>query len=649
MSTGKQASASSREATWVVESGTVRLRTAAGKLITPGAMEILRAEFKGLERVCGEWVSVPGQDLDGIRISRFPGALKLGVTKPGEGNRFRGTWRLATETGHEVTFGNLEDGHLCVGPEWLALAAGDVEEARKLIRDGKLDSSGSLSLGSFIYLLQRRESHILEFWEEPATAEAGDLNVPGEILNLSGLQAKLYRYQESGIRWLVRLSNEGLGGILADEMGLGKTLQVIALFLSELAAGRRQHLVVAPVTLIENWRREICKFAPSIQPLVHQGRLRTGFPKDLEGADVVLTSYDTVLRDQCLLEMVDWGVVVLDEAQAVKNPHSQRTSAVKALRRRVGFAVTGTPVENRLLDLWSIMDFVVPRHLGTEAEFVSRYLDCADDAAALEPLVTPLILRRRVGAVAKDLPERIDIPQILTLSDQEAEAYEAVRLRTIEEFPQAAGLVSLTRLRMFCAHPRLSQSLSRWDLLNSVKLARLLEILDEIFESGEKALVFTSYNGMADIICKVLTRELGAGSQTLDGRRPLPERQPLIDRFASDKSLQCLVLNPKAAGAGLNITTANHVIHYNPEWNPAVEDQASARSYRRGQTLPVTVHRLILADTVEEVMHQRLKSKRELAEKAVVGGTGEFLYKEDIIRALTMSPLCERKAQSPVP
>lgn len=634
----------SGEATWEVESGTVRLRTASGEVITPRAMEILCAEFKELEQVCGERVSAPGVALDDVRISRFPTGLKLRVTTPAEDNGFRGTWRLTTETGHEVTAGNLKDGHLCAGPDWLALAGGDVEEAEKLISECRLDPSGCLSLGSFVHLLQKRESHILEFDEEQATAAADDLEPSGETLNLLGLRAELYPYQKSGIRWLVGLSTEGLGGILADEMGLGKTLQVIALFLSELAAGRRQHLVVAPVTLIENWRREICKFAPSIQPLVHQGRLRTGFPRDLEGADVVLTSYDTVLRDQGLLEMVEWGVVVLDEAQAIKNPDAQRTSAVKALRRRVGFAVTGTPVENRLLDLWSIMEFAVPRHLGTEAEFVSHYLDCADDAVALEPLVTPLMLRRRVAAVAKDLPARIDIPQVLTLSDEEAEAYEAVRLRTIEEFPQAAGLVSLTRLRMFCAHPRLSEELRCWDLLNSVKLARLLEVLDEILESGEKALVFTSYNEMADIICEVLKRELGAGAQTLDGRRPLPERQPLIDRFASDKSLQCLVLNPKAAGAGLNITAANHVIHYNPEWNPAVEDQATARSYRRGQTRPVTVHRLVFADTVEEVMLERLEGKRELADKAVVGGTGETLDKEDIMRALNMSPLYDKNS-----
>jgi SNF2 family DNA or RNA helicase len=495
-----------------------------------------------------------------------------------------------------------------------------------------------MTIGSYLKFIIRQR----KFDFRTAASAVIHESVPAAPLSAStqnGLNATLYPYQKSGVSWLTGITNESLGGILGDQMGLGKTLQIIALFLSEIQHGRKQHLVVAPVTLLENWRREIVKFAPGISPVVHQGKDRTGFPMSLKGADVVLTSYDTVVRDTAIFQMIDWGIVVLDEAQAIKSPYAQRTRSVKALKRRVGLAVTGTPVENRLLDLWSIMDFAVPGHLGTESEFVSRFLDSVDDATALEPLVTPLLLRRRVADVAKDLPPRIDIPQILSLSDNEAQLYDALRLRTIAEFGQAAALVNLTRLRMFCAHPRLSDDGRNFPILESVKLKRLLEILEEVFDQDEKALVFTSYTEMADLISEAIQASFGARAETLDGRRPIKDRQTLIDRFGKSSELRCLVLNPKAAGAGLNITAANHVIHYNPEWNPATEDQATARSYRRGQTKPVTVHQLVFGGTVEEVILDRLERKRVLAEAVVVGGVGDTLERADIMRALSLSPL----------
>lgn len=454
-----------------------------------------------------------------------------------------------------------------------------------------------------------------------------------------GITARLYSYQRDGWQWLRFILKEELGGLLADEMGLGKTLQVIsALRDTDGEPSSDGALVLAPGSLLENWMREITRFCPDFRALKHHGRDRTGRPVDLQGFDVVVSSYDTAIRDLSLLKMVEWTVVVLDEAQSIRNPEALRTRSVKQIGRRAGLAVTGTPVENRLRDLWSIMDFAVPGYLGDLTSFEALYGGDTDAAARLEPLVSPLMLRRRVSDVANDLPERIDIPEILELSDAEACAYDEVREKVIVEYGAAATLVSLGRLRQFCAHPDiLSNESGTWTEAFS-KLERLRELLDEIFSLDEKALVFTSYTKMADLIASTVSSQLGAMSATLDGRLEIDRRQPLIDMFAEYEGPAVLVLNPKAGGSGLNITAANHVIHYNPEWNPALEDQASARAHRRGQERPVTVRRLIFAGTVEEVMDERLRRKRNIAETAIVGVEGKEADYMDIMTALERSP-----------
>jgi SNF2 family DNA or RNA helicase len=345
------------------------------------------------------------------------------------------------------------------------------------------------------------------------------------------------------------------------------------------------------------------------------------------------------MRDISILEMVKWNVVVLDEAQAIKTPDAQRTVTLKTLPRRTAIAVTGTPVENRLRDLWSIMDFVMPGFLGTLDEFERCYEDNPDDACALEPLVTPLILRRLVADVAADLPQRIDIPQPVQLSHEAAKRYDELRVEIAEKYGARATLVALTNLRMFCTHPFLVDGNTGDPLRHSTKYMRLVEILDEIFTSGEKALIFTSYTGMADILDSDLARRFGVPVGIIDGRVPVSDRQPTIDRFGESRSASALILNPKAAGTGLNITAANHVIHFNLEWNPAVEDQATARAYRRGQSRPVTVHRLYHPGTVEEVIDERAKRKRQVAAEAVVGSTGSADDLADIARVIRLSPL----------
>ena len=534
-------------------------------------------------------------------------------------------------------------GHVVHDGTWHPISAAATHSIGTLLRDLDLDPDEPDPTTLRQCLALRRAAAN----GEPVLDRLGD----DVLLNLSsvessarpsGISATLYPYQVRGWQWLRFIISEQAGGLLADEMGLGKTLQVIsALHDHGPAPGMAGSLVVAPGSLLENWAREIAKFCPSLRAVKHHGPDRTGSPAELRPPDVVITSYETAIRDLSLLRMIQWHVVVLDEAQNIRNPDTRRAKAVKQLRREVSIAVTGTPVENRLRDLWSIMDFVLPGFLGDLPVFETRYADNDADASALEPLVSPVILRRRVQEVARDLPPRIDIPEILQLDADEAAAYDDVRAAIHREYGTAATLVSLTRLRQFCAHPALLDGQSRFR--DYSKFHRLMALLGEVFARREKALVFTSFTAMADRIAAKVQGGFGVISATIDGRLPIPERQPLIDRFTAYQGPAVLVLNPRAGGTGLNIAAANHVIQYNPEWNPAIEDQAAARAYRRGQDRPVTIRRLVIAGTVEEVMDERLQRKRDVAGSAVVGVRGEQDDYRDIMAALTRSPLTNTK------
>ena len=533
-----------------------------------------------------------------------------------------------------------EADHIVISGKWYPFEPGSVQQVNEILDTTGVGDVGVISFRAYLKLRKLAQTHDLVL-----DRTEGEVIQPGITANQSLdvprlFKGKLYPYQLNGWRWLSFLFKEQLGGILADEMGLGKTVQIITALADPDRDSVSPALIIAPSTLLENWRREVLKFSPSLVTTIHQGPARTGAPSILEDNDVVITSYDTVVRDGALFYMVIWKVVVLDEAQAIKNPGTKRAVSVKGLKRKVSIAVTGTPVENRLRDLWSLMDFVLPGYLGSESEFEQWFADDENAATELEQLVSPMLLRRRIQEVAQDLPDRIEIPQVLDLDEQEANQYERIREEIVTEYGKSATLVALMKLRMFCTHPLILKQKGLWgrNILKFGKFARLLEILEEIFENGEKALVFTSYNMMSDLIVEQVREQFGIYSNYIDGRTPVPERQEIVDKFASERLPGVLALNPRAAGTGLNITAANHVIHYNLEWNPAIEDQASARAYRRGQDKPVTIHRLYYANTVEEVIDQRLERKRNLANTAVVGVTGKEEEYEDIIRALQLTP-----------
>lgn len=462
------------------------------------------------------------------------------------------------------------------------------------------------------------------------------------------LDAKLYPYQLVGYKWLRFMTKQADGCVLGDEMGLGKTLQVIALLLSRHDEGRGTSLVISPVSLLENWRRELARFAPSLDVLVHHGPNRSGWAKILETYDVVIMSYGSAISDGGMLAMGHWDVLVLDEAQSIKNPDSKRSIAIKSIPRTFGIAVSGTPFENHILDVWSILNFAEPPLLGERDDFQAEYPDNLEGAAQLERAVTPFILRRTVKEVADDLPGKIVIDVPLTPLDSEAESYEAIRRRVVQEVGgSGASLSSLIQLRMFCTHPFVLRNSSKETCDNtpadpaavSSKYRYFCTILEEIVLRGEKVLVFTSYRKMFTIMRNDLPTRFGVRVFEIDGATDSSDRQGVVDDFSSQEHASVLVLNPTAAGTGLNITAACNVIHYNLEWNPAKEDQATARAYRRGQNQTVMVYRLFYAGTVEEAIKDRMELKRKMAGSAIVGTSGDKADREAIIRALALSPV----------
>lgn len=537
----------------------------------------------------------------------------------------------------DVINGMIVDQCVCDN-EWFYVT-GSTQEIESVLQSAKINSSGTITVSQYIEMLLKQESFF------PGTlinqVESSLLDKP---INANGfiptqINANLYEYQRRGFFWLKYMLEENKGCILGDEMGLGKTLQVITVMQDYKNNNKSPMLVVAPVSLLQNWLRECNRFAPELKIFIHHGAKRTGRYKDLEVYDVVVVSYGTAVSDTALLTMMDWSLVVLDEAQNIKNPGSERTKFVKLIPRESCIAVSGTPFENHVSDIWSIVDFVKPGLLGTQSEFDSYITDDVAGGDKIEPVLSSLMIRRLVADVAKDLPDKVVIPQPIVMSDREIVDYEEFRKAALsgEKNP---SLASLQKMRMYCTHPQLCNSEEDRDPWGcSVKYQRMCEILQEIQERNEKVIMFTSYQKMFDILEIDIPKRLGMKVYKIDGRTNVPDRQPIVDEFNEFSGSALLVLNPRAAGTGLNITSANHVIHYNLEWNPSLEDQASARAYRRGQKKTVFVYRLFYTDTVEEIVNERIERKRSIAKAAVVGTDGSCENKEDIISALNISPL----------
>lgn len=448
----------------------------------------------------------------------------------------------------------------------------------------------------------------------------------------SGLSATLRDYQLRGLGWLARMTSLGLGGCLADDMGLGKTITLIALHLHRQsdASSAGPTLVVCPASLMGNWQREIERFAPGVPVRRFHGTRRTlDGPAD---GEFVLTTYGTMRLDASRLGDIPWGMVVADEAQHVKNPYSATAKALRTIGARARVALTGTPVENNLSELWAILDWTTPGLLGRLGTFRTRYAQAVegsrDPAAAerLARLVRPFLLRRRKSdpGIAPELPPKTETDRAVSLTREQVGLYEALVRETMAEISRADGMERrglivklLTGLKQICNHP--AQFLKEeWPRIagRSGKLELLDELLDTILSEGASALVFTQYVGMARLLERHLAAR-GVPTRFLHGGTPIPEREAMVESF-QEGGVPVFLLSLKAAGTGLNLTRAEHVVHYDRWWNPAVEAQATDRAYRIGQTRPVQVHRLIAEGTIEDRIADMLVRKRALAE-AVLG------------------------------
>jgi superfamily II DNA or RNA helicase len=459
------------------------------------------------------------------------------------------------------------------------------------------------------------------------------LTVHDDVPQPAALAATLRDYQLRGLRWLARMTELGLGGVLADDMGLGKTVTLIALHLHR---GSGPTLVVCPASLLGNWEREIRRFAPGVP--VH--RYHGGDRSIVDTDGFVLTTYGTMRLDADALSAVAWDLVVADEAQHVKNPRSDTARALRRVPAHARVALTGTPVENNLSELWAILDWTTPGLLGTLGEFRTRWaqpVEAGDLAQGrqLAQLLRPFLLRRRKSdpGIAPELPPKTETDQYVTLTREQAGLYEAVVRETMAWIRDSTGmrrrglvLKLLTALKQVCNHP--AQYLGETGTTLSGRSGKL-ELLDELVgsiraegETGGGLLVFTQYVAMARLIERHLG-ERGVPTRLLHGGTPVRRRDELVRAFQESTTPPVFLLSLKAAGTGLNLTRADHVVHYDRWWNPAVEAQATDRAYRIGQDRPVQVHRLVTEGTLEERIATMLESKKELAD-VVLGQTAEL-------------------------
>jgi superfamily II DNA or RNA helicase len=459
---------------------------------------------------------------------------------------------------------------------------------------------------------------------------------PGKLL-----QGTLRPYQQVGMQWLYLLARLRLGACLADDMGLGKTVQVLSLLLvlkAEARHTRKPSLVVAPASLLANWAAEIARFAPNLKAVVaHPSampveQLKSDPAETLADADLVITSYGSLARVPWLAS-TSWRLIILDEAQAIKNPAARQTKAVKALKAGARIALTGTPIENRLGDLWSIFDFINPGLLGSSKQFSGFVKNLADRPqnpyGPLRDLVRPYILRRLKTdkSIIADLPDKTEVKNFCPLSRKQAALYQQAVDELRQQIEQVDGmkrrglvLAFLMRLKQICNHPSQWLGDGSWAEADSGKFARLRELAEVIAARQEKALIFTQFKETTAPLAAFLGSVFGQAGLVLHGQTEVKKRKDLVSRFQDDENVPFFVLSVKAGGAGLNLTAASHVVHFDRWWNPAVENQATDRAFRIGQTRNVLVHKFVCRGTVEDKIDQMIESKKQLAGNFLEGG-----------------------------
>jgi non-specific serine/threonine protein kinase len=575
--------------------------TLDGERLSAAEIEKLLAASDGLLLVRGRWVEV-----DRAKLGRML-------------DEFRAVEKAAKE--HGLTF--AEAMRLLAG----ARAAGD-----ERLEAAATDWSRVVA-GPWL-------TRTLECLRRPDTLARID---PGDALKTT-----LRPYQQAGVRWLHLLSALGLGGCLADDMGLGKTMQVLALLLvlrreQNNERRRRTSLIVTPASLVANWESEIARFAPGLRTLLAHPSVMPGAELQaldasrLADVDLVITSYGTLMRTPALIA-VPWDLAVLDEAQAIKNPGAKQTRVAKQLDTRARIALTGTPVENRLGDLWSIFDFVNPGLLGTSTDFARFTKRLSTNSHStygpLRDLVRPYILRRLKTdrSIIADLPDKTEVKAFCQLTRTQAALYQRSVTELAAALASADGitrkgvvLAFLMRFKQICNHPSHWLGDGVWAEAESGKLARLREIAETVAAKQEKALIFTQFREVTAPLAAFLGSVFGRAGLVLHGDTDVKRRQALVRQFQEDERVPFFVLSLKAGGSGLNLTAASHVIHFDRWWNPAVENQATDRAFRIGQTKNVLVHKFLCRGTVEEKIDQLIESKRQLSQDLLEGGADLLL------------------------
>jgi len=539
--------------------------------------------------------------------------------------------------------------------QWIALQPSDVRAAQQVLNqsneqlDLSVEDALRLSTGDTKTLAKLP---VVKF--EPTGVLAGLLDNLSDdksvepVNNIKDFKGELRPYQAKGVGWLSFLDTWGLGACLADDMGLGKTVQLIGFLLNlkQQKLLKKPTLLVCPTSVINNWEREVKKFAPKLKAMIHHGVSREQgktFAKTVKGINLVITSYSLVHRDQKTLSTIDWQGIVLDEAQNIKNPSAKQSQAVREIPAGFRIALTGTPVENRLTELWSILDFLNPGFLGNRNFFQKRFaapIEKYGDRESLNilrSLTQPFILRRLKTDknIIQDLPEKQEMNVFCGLSAEQAELYQKLVDNSLEEIEDSDGikrrgliLTLLLRLKQLCNHPELlvkenKKAVVKTDDFSdrSGKLLRLEEMLEEIVDEGDRSLIFTQFSEWGKMLKPYLSDKLEEEVMFLYGATPREARQEMVDRFQNEPNgPKIFILSLKAGGTGLNLTRANHVFHVDRWWNPAVENQATDRAFRIGQKRNVQVHKFVCTGTLEERINDIIESKKELAEQTVNAG-----------------------------
>lgn len=526
--------------------------------------------------------------------------------------------------------------HIVCGSSWIPLSAEECERYREFLNQNNMKIGMRVKFPDYLNLLAGRNQNLVK------------VNFIGELDFLSdsarivprnqNLAMPPYPYQVKGIEWLCSIREHGAGAILGDEMGLGKTVQLLGLVANEMQIELQPKvLVVVPSSLKLNWLSEFSKFLPDVYPYVHTGPDRERIPSRISEHAVVITTYPILNRDWPTLSKMPWTLVICDEAHVMKNPVSVTRSSIQKFDTAPIFLSTGTPLENNLMDLWSLIDLIRPGVMGSLTQLKNLMEVQISEAERIGDLVRPLILRRLVRNVLPDLPDIVEKTHWIEPSYEFTRDYENVKRDYQASSSSDSKFGLITKLRQFCTYPPM---VGEYMInLPDAKVDTLLDLLDGISQQEEKAIIFTSWHDSADFLVRlVLQAYPGVYCKAIDGREASDERFPKIVEFQKVNGFAVLVCNTRAAGEGLNIVAANHVVHFDRQWNPAKEAQATSRSHRIGQKKTVFVHKLIYSGTIEEVIDNRLLLKAYLAQQTLNPAVQEEDDKS-IAEALGVTPI----------